>query len=56
MIVTALHRHPVESLLGETVTRARIDARGLDGDRRHRGSEVSGSGGAGGVRPSGSWP
>ncbi|MFB7944817.1 MOSC domain-containing protein [Kitasatospora phosalacinea] len=35
MIVTALHRHPVKSLLGEQVDRARIDGRGLDGDRRH---------------------
>ncbi|MFC8718423.1 MOSC domain-containing protein [Kitasatospora sp. NPDC057198] len=35
MIVTALHRHPVKSLLGEQVDRARIDAHGLDGDRRH---------------------
>ncbi|WP_033221582.1 MOSC domain-containing protein [Kitasatospora phosalacinea] len=35
MIVTALHRHPVKSLLGEELSRARIDGRGLDGDRRY---------------------
>ncbi|GLW69397.1 molybdenum cofactor biosynthesis protein [Kitasatospora phosalacinea] len=35
MIVAALHRHPVKSLLGEQVDRARIDAHGLAGDRRH---------------------
>ncbi|RKE21735.1 MOSC domain-containing protein [Streptomyces sp. TLI_171] len=34
MRVAALHRHPVKSLLGEEVPRARIDVHGLDGDRR----------------------
>ncbi|MFK0194652.1 MOSC domain-containing protein [Kitasatospora sp. NPDC090308] len=35
MRLAALHRHPVKSLLGEEVARARIDAGGLDGDRRY---------------------
>ncbi|MGW4807092.1 MOSC domain-containing protein [Kitasatospora sp. NPDC004272] len=35
MRIATLHRHPVKSLLGETVPRARIDTHGLDGDRRY---------------------
>ncbi|WAL74349.1 MOSC domain-containing protein [Kitasatospora sp. YST-16] len=35
MILHTLRRHPVKSLLGEEVARARIDGRGLDGDRRY---------------------
>ncbi|MFF4340073.1 MOSC domain-containing protein [Kitasatospora sp. NPDC001540] len=35
MIVTALRRYPVKSLLGEETARAGIDRHGLDGDRRH---------------------
>ncbi|MEY9871449.1 uncharacterized protein YcbX [Streptacidiphilus sp. MAP12-33] len=32
--VTGLSRYPVKSMLGESLTRVTVDARGLDGDRR----------------------
>ncbi|KDN82578.1 MOSC domain-containing protein [Kitasatospora cheerisanensis] len=34
MRVAALYRHPVKSMLGEELARARIDEHGVDGDRR----------------------
>ncbi|MFD5565941.1 MULTISPECIES: MOSC domain-containing protein [Kitasatospora] len=34
MRVAALYRHPVKSMLGEEVSRARIDEHGVEGDRR----------------------
>ncbi|OKJ06668.1 MOSC domain-containing protein [Kitasatospora sp. CB01950] len=35
MKVAALYRHPVKSMLGEEIARARIDEHGVEGDRRH---------------------
>ncbi|MGW4383406.1 MOSC domain-containing protein [Kitasatospora sp. NPDC004531] len=35
MRIAALYRHPVKSMLGEELTRARIDEHGVEGDRRH---------------------
>ncbi|MFJ5925272.1 MOSC domain-containing protein [Kitasatospora sp. NPDC092948] len=34
MKVAALYRHPVKSMLGEEIVRARIDEHGVEGDRR----------------------
>jgi uncharacterized protein YcbX len=34
MRVQSLHRYPVKSMLGETVTTLKVDARGAEGDRR----------------------
>jgi uncharacterized protein YcbX len=46
-VVTGLYRFPVKSLLGESLTRAEIDARGLAGDRAWAVTDVDGKLGSG---------